>query len=45
MTGLFFHPVPFTGALTEPLRVEGVRGQVEWIYESKDIIGYLEYVS
>jgi glutaredoxin len=24
------------------LRVEGVRGQVEWIYESSDIIRYLE---
>jgi glutaredoxin len=24
------------------LRIEDVQGQVEWIYESKDIIGYLE---
>jgi glutathione S-transferase len=24
------------------LRVEDARGQVEWVYESKDIIGYLE---
>jgi glutaredoxin len=24
------------------LRVEDVQGQVEWIYESKEIIGYLE---
>jgi glutathione S-transferase len=31
------------GELKVPcLRVEGVRGQVEWIYESSDIICYLE---
>jgi glutaredoxin len=31
------------GELKVPcLRVEGVRGQVEWIYESSDIIRYLE---